>query len=738
MFNPIPWRPMICSCLFLTVACCGVFAYGQDTTDVSSDRRYALLVGCTEYPDSQAFPTLRGPSNDVRIWRELLTGKEGEGFGFPEANVTVLTGKADDTEKSPTRRNILRKFDHLAEVADSNSHIFILLSGHGTQQPIADDQDPYDPENPEEDGYDEVFLPADARPGSGEIENALVDNVIGQKLDQIRAKGASVFVVFDCCFSGTMTRAIDGVEKSRFVPHDRTGIPAEKFAAAAAKVKAEVAQKEQLSADEEFVEASASGVGDLVAFFAAQPFECAVELPLPAGAENLPENCYSLLSYSLVQTLRQRRAPMSYRSLAHALSGQYRAARGSRFPTPFAQGSLDREVLGLMQWPIHGDLLLHAEDGEYSIAAGSLHGVTVGSILTVEDPIAGVVGHVKIAALQPAKSQVVPCGWEGAPAPTDPLPDGARCKLVYREYGDFRLKLFADDPMVVGLFPKLSEEVRAEISLSNNREDAPWSLRRVTPSEAVRWGLTKPTGDRILLVHGDAALPEDRSRDDETSAILHRVYGNYATDPEKLTGELNRDLPRLFAWENLWKVAGGSGTGGDAKQLVEVTTTLLASPTDTTGVVMNKSVINDGEVLSFVLKNDSPRNIWISAYYLDANMGIRQVIAPRQVRPRMSLRPLVLQLTTEGGGSIGQEGLIVFGDPVGDSKSAPNYDVLQQLPLSADGAIMRDVPSEPKSPMEALLATIATGSRFRGVGVQDGSAPTIVTQSWILVDKKKP
>ena len=64
----------------------------------------------------------------------------------------------------------------------------------------------------ETDGLDEIFLPVDIDKWINRdagVPNALVDDEIGDALDAIRDKGAFVWAVFDCCHSGTATRAVE-------------------------------------------------------------------------------------------------------------------------------------------------------------------------------------------------------------------------------------------------------------------------------------------------------------------------------------------------------------------------------------------------------------------------------------------------------------------------------------------------------------------------------------------------
>src|SRR5262249_29139742 len=130
--------------------------------------------------------------------------------------------------RRPTRANIEREFRHLADQAHEGDQVVILLAGHGSQQP---EKDPPDPVNPEPDGLDEIFLPADIGAWNGTKERlpgAMVDNEIGAWLGAIAAKRAYVWAIFDCCHSGTMTR---GTEIVREVPPELL-VPGEELAKA--------------------------------------------------------------------------------------------------------------------------------------------------------------------------------------------------------------------------------------------------------------------------------------------------------------------------------------------------------------------------------------------------------------------------------------------------------------------------------------------------------------------------
>ncbi len=182
-------------------------------------KTHALLVGATHYQHKDDSFHLEGPINDVELLAEVLTRG---GFGGEPADVVRLAGWPDEESARPTKANIERELGRLAEVAEKGDQVVVLLAGHGSQQPADDD-----PEDPEPDGMDEIFLPADVgewNDEAGEVERAITDDEIGRRLDAIRAKGAFVWALIDTCHSGTMTRG--GGERERSVPSSALGIPA--------------------------------------------------------------------------------------------------------------------------------------------------------------------------------------------------------------------------------------------------------------------------------------------------------------------------------------------------------------------------------------------------------------------------------------------------------------------------------------------------------------------------------
>ncbi|MFT7596381.1 MAG: putative caspase-like protein [Paracoccaceae bacterium] len=147
----------------------------------------AVLVGVSDYLYLDA--DLKGPRNDVRLMRETLVSR-----GVAADQITVLS--QDGTV--PTRAAILGSLDHLAAISGPGDQVLFYFSGHGTQAP--------DLSGDEMGGYDEIFLPADAKgwsDSSRSVENAVVDDEFQAKAAAITATGAGLVVILDACHAAT-------------------------------------------------------------------------------------------------------------------------------------------------------------------------------------------------------------------------------------------------------------------------------------------------------------------------------------------------------------------------------------------------------------------------------------------------------------------------------------------------------------------------------------------------------
>lgn len=228
----------------------------------------AVLVGVSDYLYLDA--DLRGPRNDVALMREVL-----EARGVAADAITVLSQDG----QVPTRAAILTALDRLADQSGPGDQALFYFSGHGTQAP--------DRDGDELGGYDELFLPADAKgwsQGTGEVENAIVDDEFRARAQAILRRGAGLVVILDACHSATGFRALGGQGVARAMPPAMLGIP-----------------------DAPGVSVDGAGgaplTGDFVFLYAAQSDERAFEYPL--GPPDDPANWHGEFTRILARTLRQ-------------------------------------------------------------------------------------------------------------------------------------------------------------------------------------------------------------------------------------------------------------------------------------------------------------------------------------------------------------------------------------------------------------------------------------------------
>lgn len=159
------------------------------SVDVSSaQERRALLVGIGEYPAESEWTLVHG-DNDVRIILEFLLGQ-----GVKAECIEIVTNE------EATKKGILSALERLAKTAGKGDVLYIHFSGHGQQVTDLDGD--------EEDGFDEAWVPYDARKKYVsrvyEGENHIIDDELNAYLKKLRAKvgpKGRITVVSDACHS---------------------------------------------------------------------------------------------------------------------------------------------------------------------------------------------------------------------------------------------------------------------------------------------------------------------------------------------------------------------------------------------------------------------------------------------------------------------------------------------------------------------------------------------------------
>lgn len=599
----------------LTLAA-GLSSNAADNAPPIISAGHALLVGCTRYDNLPESYTLQGPANDVLLMRDLLVGR----FGFDGANVRILAEHVDQPDRRPTRANIEREFQRLREVVKPGDRVVVFMAGHGSQQP---DQDPPDPADPEPDGLDEVFLPADVGAWDGgklEVANSIRDDEIRAWLTAIRKKNAAVWAIFDACHSGTLCRGL-GTEKLREVP---TSLLVPQAALTAAEKLAEQRRERATATPGDGEESRiAPTQSDLVAIYASQSTEPTVEQLLPPHGKDAKP--YGLLTYSINQVLTRADAPLTYNELIERVQAQY-VHWGRSFPTPLVEGpDREREVLGSRQWPGRSRILLQSTADGWSVNAGALHGLTPDCILAVHPPAgqpraAQPLGYVRVVECEIVTAVVEPCDHGDTRTDESRLVRGGICETVVVDFGDLRLQVAVDEADHLGkpVSPADRQRLTDLLTAATTR---PQSLIKLVEGTARPDWLVRIHQGAIFLVPA-AGLPTTGQ-----TLELPPLYGPAPPGPELEKWLIDR-LTRIARARNLVQLAGQAAEDAVAGEspALEIDQRLLRGRADRVGVPLvvdgARTQVFDGDRLALRVKNPNPYAVDVTLLYVDAGCGI--------------------------------------------------------------------------------------------------------------------
>lgn len=177
-----------------------------------AQRRYALLIGISNYPDVPKYPELSwNPihgANDI----ELLSGTLSK-QGFEISKLVNERAQATDIRKS---------LNKIADKVDKGDIVYIHFSGHG--------QSVEDLSGDEDDGWDEAIIPYNARcrylKGVYEGKYHILDDELEIYFSKIRAKVGEhgfVYVVLDACHMGGASRGDENEDEESFIRGSELG-----------------------------------------------------------------------------------------------------------------------------------------------------------------------------------------------------------------------------------------------------------------------------------------------------------------------------------------------------------------------------------------------------------------------------------------------------------------------------------------------------------------------------------
>ncbi|OWU86634.1 hypothetical protein ATO6_07605 [Oceanicola sp. 22II-s10i] len=346
---------------------------------------HGLVIGVSDYEYLNA--DLRGPANDIKLVSRMLRAR-----GADPAHITILAAPDATVDDGltiagmPRRQAILDALDALAATVGQGDTVVFYFSGHGSQMP--------DASGDEAGGYDEILLPSDSKNWKGAIggvENALIDDELGVKMQAILDTGAELVAIIDACHSATGFRAItdEKVSAARYIDPALLGVP---------DVKAGDSHPGQVTPPP---------TGQFVFLYSSQSDQRSFEYPVGDASDDT--NWYGDFTSALMPVLTSADGASWSQALMAAVDGM--AKDGPAAQTPDAEGPLlDAPLFGTAAeadpvWPVTGRRM----------SAGLLSGIDTGAQVAVYADAAAT-GEPVIAEVTEAKADSATLSAEGLPA----------------------------------------------------------------------------------------------------------------------------------------------------------------------------------------------------------------------------------------------------------------------------------------------------------------------------------
>lgn len=264
-------------------------------------RNLALLVGVDRYPNLPKENQLRSCANDARLMARVL----GERFGFGEEGLRLLI------DQDATQEKILAALGELAAQARKGDAVVFYFSGHGSQAPDAEGDEPS--------GMDQTIVPHDSG-RHGPPNRDITDDVIHEWVLKVSSVTTNLTVIADTCYSGTITREPreKWIEADDRIPEGLGGVRS-------TPRRRDAKPSGLLPVSERYVLLAACRVSE--------------------RAKELPDRPNSAFTWFLCKELLQAPAEATYREVIEKTRDAVAAAVQAQ--TPQAEGARDRRLFGL-------------------------------------------------------------------------------------------------------------------------------------------------------------------------------------------------------------------------------------------------------------------------------------------------------------------------------------------------------------------------------------------------------
>lgn len=295
--------------------------------------KHALLVGVNKYPKLIDKFQLRGCVNDAKLIKDILV----EQFKFDESDICELHDEA------ASAKAMLAAMEGLVDRVAKDDVVVFHFSGHGRPR--------WSKTLEEGTGMENGIMPSDS--GVKEENVDIRDDTINEWLGRLSERTRFITLIFDCCFSGTITR--------------------ESFGATARAVEADVPDVEVAPAAP--VKKGPSGFLALsdryVVLSGCRDNEKAKEFSLEEGSRYSRNGA---LTYYLTRALLAAKPGSTYRDVFERVH----LGVNTRFPTqhPQIEGTQDREIFGVKDIEPMRYIPIAAVDGNFvTLSGGAAHGL---------------------------------------------------------------------------------------------------------------------------------------------------------------------------------------------------------------------------------------------------------------------------------------------------------------------------------------------------------------------------
>ncbi len=668
---------------------------------------YAILIGASTYENLKEKYWLKGPANDVTLVAQYLTTTAP--IPFDPDNVTLLADGVEGGQK-PTLDAIRKGFAQLTAKLQPDDFVYLHFSGHGTQAPAL---------NPdtELDGLDELFLPVDIGPWSdktGFVENALVDDEIGQLIGAMRAKGASVWAVFDSCHSGTVTRAAptgDDEVRMRKLTSDALGIPQDMMDAAETKSRALPNPRTRPQSPAGDAMNQSADAGKFIAFYAAQTNETTPEKNMPKGQPG--RKLQGVFTYTIFETLAAN-AGLTYRQLGQEVLRKY-SVKNLALSTPMFEGDLDAIVFSgqaagkIQQWPAK------RQDEDLHIPAGNLQNVNQDDILALLPTAASstdqVIGYFQVSNADTFSADLVPVAFNDIAAMAlDDVPKGTYLRRFQDEV-DFSLTVALPD---LARLPEDLTQITGALDYLKSDDELGQRIEFVAAGQ--------PADIRLAIVpestRPDALwmLPSSGFFEKENATQIPSV-GTQDKTAKELATVLHDNLSRMSKAINLLKI-GGSYDDLDLGVDITLRTKSKKNKKLRALDTSNVPVLIPDDQVHVLAKNTEEFPIDINVLHIGSDYAITHFFSGR-LQPGDTLKKGLFAISDT---AFGRDRVIMVASPAEPQSITENLSFLEQDALQ----ISRGTNTSAASSLSSVLSAAGFGATTRGAVPldDDDSGPT--------------